>query len=77
LTEHRVPNGGVKGPMELKGFATHRTTTISTNQMPQSSQGLNTKQGAHIEGPMAPATYVAEDGLVGINGRRGPWSSEG
>jgi hypothetical protein len=26
---------------------------------------------------MAPAAYVAEDGLVGINGRRGPWSWEG
>jgi hypothetical protein len=26
---------------------------------------------------MAPAAYVAEDGLVGHNGRRGPWSCEG
>jgi hypothetical protein len=26
---------------------------------------------------MAPATYVAEDGLVGIIGRRGPWSCGG
>jgi hypothetical protein len=25
-----------------------------------------------MEGPMAPATYVAEDGLE--DGRRGPWS---
>jgi hypothetical protein len=30
-----------------------------------------------MEGPMVPAVYVAEDGLVGINGRRGPWSCEG
>jgi hypothetical protein len=26
---------------------------------------------------MAPAPYVAEDGLVGHQGRRGPWSYEG
>jgi hypothetical protein len=26
---------------------------------------------------MAPAAYVAEDGLSSINGRRGPWSYEG
>jgi hypothetical protein len=26
---------------------------------------------------MAPAAYVAEDGLLGINGRRGPWFHEG
>jgi hypothetical protein len=26
---------------------------------------------------MAPATYVAEDGLWDINERRGPWSCEG
>jgi hypothetical protein len=26
---------------------------------------------------MAPAAYLAEDGLWGTNGRRGPWSYEG
>jgi hypothetical protein len=30
-----------------------------------------------MEGLMAPAAYVAEDGLVWHNGRRGPWSYEG
>jgi hypothetical protein len=30
-----------------------------------------------MEGPIAPAAYVAEDGLVDINGRSGPWSCEG
>lgn len=30
-----------------------------------------------MEGPMVPATDVANDGLLGINGRRGPWSHEG
>jgi hypothetical protein len=29
-----------------------------------------------MEAPISLATYVAEDGLSGINGRRGPSSSE-
>jgi hypothetical protein len=28
----------------------------------------------HMEQSMALATYVAENGLVGISGRRGPWA---
>jgi hypothetical protein len=35
-------------------------TTISTNQTPQSAQGLNHSQGVH----MAPAAYIADDGLL-------------
>ena len=31
----------------------------------KSSQGLNHKHGVHMEGPMALAASVAEDGLVG------------
>jgi hypothetical protein len=38
---------------------------MSTNQTPQSSHDLNTNQRVQMEGPMAPAAYVAEDGLVG------------
>jgi hypothetical protein len=38
--------------------------TVSTGQTPESSRGLD-HQRVHTEGPMAPATYVAEDGLVG------------
>ena len=30
-----------------------------------------------MEGPMAPAAYVIEDGLVGKQWERGLWSSEG
>jgi hypothetical protein len=30
-----------------------------------------------MEESMAPAAYVAENGLWDINGRRGPWSLEG
>jgi hypothetical protein len=39
--------------------------TISTNQATQSSQGLNHQpRSTHIEGAMATATYVTEDGLI-------------
>jgi len=31
----------------------------------------------HMEGPTAPATYIAEDGIVCINRRRIPCSCEG
>ena len=40
-------------------------TTISTNQTLLSFQGLNHHQRVHMERPMPPAAYVAEDGLVG------------
>jgi len=37
-------------------------TTIPTNQ---SSQGVNHHSGVHLDRPMTPAAYVAEDGVVG------------
>jgi hypothetical protein len=43
-----------KGLKELMGFPKRRTT-ISTNQTPQSSQGLNHQPRSHV--PMAPAVY--------------------
>jgi hypothetical protein len=30
-----------------------------------------------MERPIAPTVHIAENGLVVINGRRGPWSCEG
>jgi hypothetical protein len=55
-----------EGLKELKGFV----TTLEEQQYqptrpfcPQSSQGLNHER-IHMEGPMAPAAYVAEDGLI-------------
>ena len=44
-------------------------TTISTNQtdpplQPPDLPGTKPRTRVHMEGPMAPATYVAEDGLV-------------
>jgi hypothetical protein len=54
-----------KGLKELKGFATHRKNN-NINQ-PDSSELPGTKpptKRVHMEGPMALAAYVAEDGLV-------------
>ena len=52
-----------KGLKELRRFAVLGGATVSTSQISQSSQGLDHQP--KMEGPMAPATYVAEDGLVG------------
>ena len=54
-----------KGLKELKGICNPiGRITISTKQTPpQSAQGLNHQP--HKEGPIAPAAYVAEDGLFG------------
>jgi len=45
-----------------EGVCSPIRTTIPTNQ---SSQGLNHYPRLHMNGPMAPAAYVAEDGFVG------------
>jgi hypothetical protein len=65
--EHRVPNGGGREMTDRAEGVCNPIgrTKISTNQ---SSQELN-HQPKNTYIPMAPALYVAEDGL-GINGRR-------
>jgi len=68
-TEHGDPNGGVRERTEgAEGVCNFiGRTTISANQSPQSSQGLNHQpKSIHGEGeePMAPAAYVAEDGII-------------
>jgi hypothetical protein len=52
-----------KGLKELKGFATHRKNNIN---QPDPTELPETKPPTrvHMEGPMAPATHVAEDSLV-------------
>ena len=39
--------------------------TVSTGQTPGAPGDWTTNQRIHMEGPMALATYVAEDGLAG------------
>ena len=64
------PKKDLKDLRSWRGLQPIWRTTISTNQTPQTPPD----QRVHMEGPMAPATYVAESG---INGRRGPWYWEG
>jgi hypothetical protein len=53
------------GPKELKGFAApleeQQYEQTSTSRAPWD---YTTNQRVHMEGPMAPATYVVEDSLV-------------
>jgi hypothetical protein len=68
-TEHRVPSGGVgEGTVGAEGVCSSLGGAIvSIDQTLRSSWGLD--QRVHMEGPMAPAPYVA---LLDISGRRGP-----
>jgi hypothetical protein len=42
-----------------------KNNNINQSELPESK---TTNQGVHMEGPMVPAIYIAEDGLV-----RRPW----
>ena len=68
-TELGIPYGGVKERTEgAEGVCNPiGRTTISTKQTspPQRSQELNHQLKSTHGGNMAPATFVAEDGLVG------------
>jgi hypothetical protein len=76
---HGVSNGGVREKTERTEGVCNPIgrTTISASQTLQSSQELNHQPGVHIEGPMAPATSVAEDGLVRHQQEERPLISEG
>jgi hypothetical protein len=69
-TKHRVQNGGARERTQgAEGVCSPiGRIIISTNQYPQSSQGIR----VHLEGPMAPAANVAEDGLVGLQWEERP-----
>jgi hypothetical protein len=61
-----------KGLKELRGLASPwREQQCQTSW---SCGEWNTNQRVHMEGLMALAAYVAEDNLLDINGRKGPWA---
>jgi hypothetical protein len=65
-TEHWVPNGGVRKRTEGDEWVCNPIgRTISTNQTAPRAPRDSSNHRVHMEGPMAPATYVAEDGLYG------------
>jgi hypothetical protein len=54
-----------KGLKELRGFAaTWREEQCQQARSPGTPGDWTTNQRIHMDGPMALATYVAEDGLV-------------
>jgi len=62
-----------QGLKELKELTTpQEEQQLSTNQNPQSSQGLNYQPIVHMGGPMALAEYVAEDCLIWHHWKRCP-----
>ena len=67
-TDHGVSSGGVRERTEGAEEVCNPIgrTKISTNQTSPEFPGAKppTKEYIHMEGPMAPAAYVAEDDLV-------------
>jgi hypothetical protein len=59
-----------KGLKELKGFATHRKNNNTNQPAPPTAPPDSCDPWLQMH------MYVGEDGLMGINGRRGPWSCE-
>jgi hypothetical protein len=66
-TKRRAPSGGVGEGKEMRVFVAPRKEQQQCQQArsPRVSRDWTTNQRVHMEGPMALATYVAEDGLVG------------
>jgi hypothetical protein len=64
-TEHSFPSGGTRKRIQgAEGICRPIRETISTNQYTRAPR-TKPPTRVHMEGPMAPAAYVAEDGLVG------------
>jgi hypothetical protein len=65
-TVYWVPSGGARERSQgAQGVCSPiGGTTIWTNHYPQNAQGVN-NQRVHMVGLMAPASYIAEHGLVG------------
>ena len=73
-TKHGIPNAGVgEGAEGAEGFCSPMgRATVSTGQNPWSCWGLDPQPKVDMERPMAPATYMAEGGLVGHQWEKWP-----
>ena len=49
---------------EMKGFATYMKNNSINQPEPHTCYGLNYLARVHMERPMAPPAYVAEDGII-------------
>jgi hypothetical protein len=55
-----------KGLKELKGFLPQQEEQqYESTSIPTALRKLTTNQGVQMEGPMPPAAYATEDGLIG------------
>ena len=61
-----------KGLKELRGFAAPWREQQCQLATPRAPRDWTTNQRIHMEGPMALAAYVAEDGLVGYQWEERP-----
>ena len=76
-TEPRVPDGGVEERTQgTEGLCslTEWNNSVNKPESPGAPGDWTTNQRMHMEGPIAPVTYVAEDGLLDISGRSSPWA---
>ena len=66
LVDNENSKNNPKGLKELRGFAAPwREQQCQSARCPGALRDWTTNQRVHMEGPMALATYVAEDDLVG------------
>jgi len=73
-TDNLDPSGGVRRRTEgAEGICNSIGRKTILNQ-PDPLKLPGTKPPTKEHTPMAPAAYVAEDGLSGINGLGSPWS---
>jgi hypothetical protein len=64
--EHRIPNGGVRERTEeAEGVCKTLNQPDPTPLAPRAPRDQTTNQRVHMEGPMAPATFVAEGDIAG------------
>jgi hypothetical protein len=66
-TEHGESSGGVRGNTEGAEVVCNpkARTTYQPARLSRPPMDETTNQRVHMEGPIAPAAYIAEDGLIG------------
>jgi hypothetical protein len=75
----RVPDGGIGEGTEGAegGCSPTEGATVSVGQIPRAPGDWTTNQKVHMEEPMTPAMYVAENDLVGHKDEEQPLDLRG
>lgn len=76
--DHRTEPGGPNGRARGRAEEAEGDYNPNINQPdhPELS-GIKPPQRVHMEGSMTPSTYVSEDVLICISGRKGSWFCQG